>query len=344
MEVRSLGRSGLQVPAFGFGAMTFGGEGRFSRIGTTGVEEARRIAGLCIDAGVTLFDTANVYSFGKSEEILGAALGAKRKDVIVATKAFLRVGHGGNEMGASRRHLVAQCEASLKRLGTDWIDVYQLHQYDALTPVEETVSALDDLVRAGKVRYVGCSNYAGWQLMKALAVADRNNAARFISQQIYYSLVAREAENELVPLGLEEGVGILVWGPLAWGLLSGKFRRGQPLPEGARGLGGGPNKPDPDKLYAIVDVAADIAAARDATVAQVALNWLAAKPGVASVLIGARDEAQLRDNLAATTWRLTKEEVARLNVASRPPRPYPYWVQKDYGAERNPYARDVDAE
>ncbi len=343
MEIRTLGRSGLRVPAFGFGAMTFGGEGRFSRIGTTGVEEARRIVGLCLDAGVDFFDTADVYSFGKSEEILGQALGAKRKDAIVATKAFLAMGSGDNNKGASRRHLVAACDASLKRLGTDWVDLYQLHHYDGLTPLEETVAALDTLVRAGKVRYVGCSNYAGWQLMKALAVADRQGASRYISQQIYYSLLAREAENELVPLGLEEGVGILIWGPLAWGLLSGKFRRGQPLPEGARGGAGGPNKPDMEHLHAIVDVAAGIAASRNASVAQVALNWLAAKPGVTTVLIGARDEAQLTDNLAATKWQLNAEETARLDTVSRPLRPYPYWVQKTYCSDRNPYARGLDA-
>jgi aryl-alcohol dehydrogenase-like predicted oxidoreductase len=342
MDMRLLGRSGLRVPAFGFGAMTFGGEGRFARIGVTALDEARRMVGMCLDAGATLFDTADVYSFGRSEEILGQALGSRRQEAIVATKAFMRMGAGENDLGTSRRHLVAACEASLKRLGTDWIDLYQLHHYDALTPVDETVRALDDLVRAGKVRYVGCSNYSGWQLMKALAVADRSGASRFVSQQIYYSLLAREAENELVPLGLEEGVGILVWSGLAWGLLSGKFGRGMPPPAVARASAGGPNQPASDLLFAILDVAGEIARDRGATVAQVALNWLADKPGVSSVLIGARDEAQLKENLAAATWRLTVGETARLDAVSRPVRAYPYWVQKVYAGERNPYTHNLD--
>lgn len=342
MEQRSLGRSGLRVPVYGFGAMTFGGEGRFARIGTTALEDARRLVGICLDAGATLFDTADVYSFGKSEEILGQALGTKRKDAIIATKAFMRMGGGDNDLGASRRHLVAACDASLKRLGTDWIDVYQLHQYDALTPVDETVRALDDLVRAGKVRYVGCSNYSGWQLMKALARADSHSASRFVSQQIYYSLLARDAENELVPLGLEEGVGIMVWSGLAWGLLSGKFRRGAPPPSVARASAGGPNQPPADLLYAVVDVLESIAQERNATIAQVALNWLACKPGVSTVLIGARDKAQLRENLATAEWRLTAEEVARLDAVSKPVRPYPYWVQRVYAVERNPYTHNLD--
>lgn len=337
MENRLLGRSGLFVSKLAFGAMTFGGEGMFQMVGKTDETEAERLIALCLDAGVTLFDTADAYSNGRSEEILAHALGSKRHRAIVATKAWGRMGPGHNDMGASRQHLVEACEASLRRLKTDYIDLYQIHAFDALTPLEETLRAFDDLVRAGKVRYIGCSNYAGWQLMKALAISDQRGFERYVSQQIYYSLAGREAENELVPLGLDQGVGILVWSPLAFGMLSGKFRRGQPDPEGARGtLAGAPGGVDRARVDNITDAQAEIAEARGVTAAQVAINYLLRKPGVTSVIVGARNEAQLKDNLAAASWTLTDEEMTRLDAASSAPRPYPYGVQKTVFAERNP--------
>jgi aryl-alcohol dehydrogenase-like predicted oxidoreductase len=337
MESRLLGRSGLFVSAISFGAMTFGGEGRFQIVGQTGESEAERLIDICLDSGVTLFDTADAYSNGRSEEILAHALGAKRHRAIIATKAWGRMGPGPNDIGASRQHLMQACEASLKRLKTDYIDLYQIHGFDALTPLEETLRALDDLVRSGKVRYIGCSNYTGWQLMKALAIADSRNAERYVSQQIYYSLAGRDAENELVPLGLDQGVGILVWSPLAFGMLSGKFRRGQPDPEGARGtLAGAPGGVDRALVDKITDIQAEIAAARGVTMAQVAVNWLLKKPGISSVIIGARNEAQLKDNLAAASWSLSDEEMKRLDEASDTPRPYPYAVQKTVFGDRNP--------
>ncbi|HLG85864.1 MAG TPA: aldo/keto reductase [Alphaproteobacteria bacterium] len=337
MESRLLGRSGLFVSAISFGAMTFGGEWRFQIVGQTGEGEAERLIDICFDSGVTLFDTADAYSNGRSEEILAHALGAKRHRAIIATKAWGRTGPGPNDIGASRQHLVQACEGSLKRLKTDYIDLYQIHGFDALTPLEETLRALDDLVRSGKVRYIGCSNYTGWQLMKALAIADSRNAERYVSQQIYYSLAGRDAENELVPVGLDQGVGILVWSPLAFGMLSGKFRRGQPDPEGARGtLAGAPGGIDRALVDKITDVQAEIAQARGVTMAQVAVNWLLKKPGISSVIIGARNEAQLRDNLAAASWSLSDEEMKRLDEASDTPRPYPYTVQKTVFGDRNP--------
>ena len=337
MESRLLGRSGLFVSAISFGAMTFGGEGRFQVVGQTGESEAERLIDICLDSGVTLFDTADAYSNGRSEEILAHALGAKRHRAIVATKAWGRMGPGPNDIGASRQHLVQACEASLKRLKTDYIDLYQIHAFDALTPLEETLRAFDDLVRSGKVRYIGCSNYTGWQLMKALATADSRNGERYVSQQIYYSLAGRDAENELVPLGIDQGVGILVWSPLAFGMLSGKFRRGQPDPEGARGtLAGAPGGVDRTLVDKITDVQAAIAQTRGVTMAQVAVNWLLKKPGVSSVIIGARNEAQLKDNLAAASWSLSDEEMKRLDDASETPRPYPYGVQRTVFADRNP--------
>jgi aryl-alcohol dehydrogenase-like predicted oxidoreductase len=338
MDMRRLGHSGLQVSALSFGAMTFGGDGMFAMVGRTGESEAERLVGLCLDAGINLFDTADAYSAGRSEEILAHALGTKRHDVVIATKAWGRMGPGPNDLGASRLHLVQACEASLRRLNTDYIDLYQLHGFDGMTPLEETLAALDDLVHAGKVRYVGCSNYAGWQLMKALAISDRGNLARYISHQIYYSLAGRDAEHDLLPLGVDQGVGTLVWSPLAFGLLSGKFRRGRHDPEGARGtLAGAPGRTiDRAKLDDITDALADIAEARGATMAQAALNYLLRKKGVTTLIIGARNEAQLVDNLAAASWSLSDEELKRLDDASANPLPYPQWVQQGVFSERNP--------
>jgi len=337
METRLLGRSGLRVSALGFGTMTFGGEGFFAGVGNTQVDEARRLIDIAIEAGINLFDTADVYSVGKSETILGQALGARRKDVLIATKVFGRMGQGPNDVGLSRSHILEACEASLRRLGTDYIDIYQAHSFDSLTPLEETLRAFDDLVRAGKVRYVGCSNYSGWHLMKALAISEREGLERFASQQIYYSLAGREAERELVPLSLDQGVGVLVWSPLAFGFLSGKYKRGEGRPEGSRlAQMDVLELRDEQKAYAILDAIGDIARARGVTVPQVALNWVLRRPSVSSVLIGAKNEQQLRDNLAAAAWELSAEEITRLNEVSAIPFSYPYWHQRRFGAERNP--------
>ena len=335
MEMRFLGRSGLQVSVLSFGTMTFGGDGSFSGIGSTQVEEARNLIAECMDKGVSLFDTADVYSNGRSEEILGEALGSRRKHVLIATKGFAPMGSGPNDLGSSRYHLIQACEASLRRLKTDYIDLYQVHNFDAFTPLEETMRTLDDLVRSGKVRYIGSSNYPGWGLMKAMAISDHRGRERFIAQQIYYSLLAREAEYELVPLGLDQGVGILVWSPLAFGLLSGKFRRGQPEPANSRlSTMDGPGTIDKEHLYAIVDAMGEIAKDHSASIAQVALNYLRAKPGVASIIIGARNLDQLRDNLASANWTLSKEEVQRLDRVSEVALPYPYWHHARWGSGR----------
>lgn len=337
MEHRFLGRSGLELSVLGFGAMTFG-DGQAAGLGVTDLSGARRQVDRCIDAGINLFDTADIYSRGRSEEILGEALGARRPSVIVATKAFGTMGRGPHDRGLSRRHLIDACDSSLRRLGTDWIDLYQLHCHDALVPIEETLRALDDLVRVGKIRYVGCSNYAGWQLMKALATADRIGTERFIGQQIQYSLLARDAENELLPCGVSEGVGALIWSPLAQGYLSGKFsgpdgeaaetRIGPTRQVGSYHRRGG---------EAIVALLREIAADHDgATPSQVALNWVRARPGVSSVLIGARSDAQLEDNIAAATWTLAPEEIERLDRVSQPAPNYPNSHQRGYHIDRNP--------
>jgi aryl-alcohol dehydrogenase-like predicted oxidoreductase len=317
--------------------MTFGGEGRFLSMGNTQVEDARRLIEICIEAGVNLFDTADIYSNGKAEEVLGPALGARRKDVILATKVFNRMGPGTHDIGLSRQHIIEGCEASLRRLRTDYIDLYQAHTFDSLVPLEETMRAFDDLVAAGKVRYIGCSNFSGWHLMKALAISERDGLSRFISQQINYSLLSRDIENELMPLGLDQRVGIMVWSPLHFGWLSGKFRRGQERPAESRlNALDAPGAVDEQRAYKIIDVLAEIAAARGVTVAQVALNWAMRKPRVDTVIIGARNQQQLRDNLASATWSLTAEEVGRLDAVSAQPIPYPYWHQQKFGAERNP--------
>jgi aryl-alcohol dehydrogenase-like predicted oxidoreductase len=304
-------------------------------VGSTDVAAATRQVDMCLDAGINLFDTANIYSDGKSEEILGQAISGRRDRLLLATKARMPVGDGPNEAGLSRQHLIQQCEASLGRLGTDHIDLYQTHEWDGVTPLEETLEALDTLVRSGKVRYVGCSNHSGWQLMKALGVSDRLGLQRYVSQQIYYSLEARDAEYELVPLALDQECAILVWSPLAGGLLSGKYRRNKDTSEG-RHVSGWDEPPvrDPDKLYDTIDALVEIADNHGVSAAQVALAWLLGRPGVASVVVGARTEEQLADNLAAAGLRLSEEERGRLDEASAPPLLYPYWHQAKTASDR----------
>lgn len=338
MEYRRLGRSGLKVSALSFGAATFGGGNEFFRAwGNTGVDEARRLLDLCIDAGVNLFDVANVYSTGLAEEVLGKALHGKRNQVLISTKATFKMAEGPNDLGSSRLHLLEQCDASLKRLGTDHIDVYHMHGFDALTPVDETLDTLNTLVHAGKVRYIACSNFSGWHLMQSLAVSERYGWARYVAHQVYYSLVGREYEWELMPLGLEHGVGALVWSPLGWGRLTGKLRRGQPKPEVSRLHKTAENGPpvDDEYLYRVVDAIDEVAKETDKTVPQIALNWLLQRPTVASVIVGARNEEQLKQNLASAGWNLTPEQVAKLDAASNVTPVYPYWHQHQF-AERNP--------
>jgi aryl-alcohol dehydrogenase-like predicted oxidoreductase len=342
MEHRFLGRSGFKVPVLGFGAGTFGGDGPlFSAWGNTDATGARRIVDICFDAGVNLFDTADVYSNGASETILGAALKGRREQAIISTKLTLRSGEGPNDVGSSRHHLIEATDAALKRLGTDHIDILQLHAFDAMTPVEQVLGTLDDLVRAGKLRYIGVSNFSGWQLMKSLAAADRLGLQRYVANQTYYSLIGRDYEWELMPLGLDQGVGAIVWSPLGWGRLTGKIRRGQPLPAGSRlhDTAGFAPPADDERLYRVVDALDEVAAQTGKTVPQIAINWLLQRPTVSSVLIGARDEAQLKQNLGAIGWSLSAEQLARLDAASAvtPPYPYyPYW--NGQFAERSPVA------
>jgi aryl-alcohol dehydrogenase-like predicted oxidoreductase len=338
MDLRFLGRSGLQISALGFGAMTFGNPkegGSMSHVGSVELDEARRHVDLCIDAGVNLFDTADIYALGRSEEILGAALGDKRKDAIIATKAFAGMGPAAHDRGLSRRHLVAACEDSLRRLGTDWIDLYQVHAFDGLVPLEETLRALDNLVTSGKVRYVGCSNFAGWQLMKALGLAEKMGTERFISQQIQYSLMVRDAEQEMLPCGHDQGVGALIWSPLAQGFLSGKFRRGS-AGDTRLQKSGRLSAYDNARGDAVLDALLDIAEGRGVSGTQVALNWLLARPGVTSVLFGARTEDQLKDNLGAREWTITAEEIERLERASQTDQPYPAYFYRTSAPDRNP--------
>ena len=328
MNHRQLGRSGLFVSALTLGTMTFGGRGAFAKTGSTDVAGARRQLDMCLDAGLTLVDTADVYSRGVSEEIVGEAIAGRRDDVLLATKARFPMGRGTNDRGLSRHHLVRACEASLRRLNTDHIDLYQVHEWDGLTPLEETLGALDDLVRAGKVRYVGCSNYLAWQMTKALGVSERRGLERFVSTQVYYSLQDRSVEQEILPACLDQGVGVLVWSPLAGGLLSGKYRR-DAQPESGRQLTDW-NEPlvqDEDRLYDTIDVLVQVAQDRGVSPAQVALAWLLTRPGVTSLVIGARTDEQLADNLQAAELELTAEEVARLEEVSRPPLAYPHWHQ-----------------
>ncbi|HKG65829.1 MAG TPA: aldo/keto reductase [Solirubrobacteraceae bacterium] len=336
MEYRQLGRSGLRVSTLTLGTMTFGGGGKFANVGSTDVDGARRQVDMCLDAGVNLIDTADVYSDGASEEILGQALAGRRDRVLLATKARMAMGDGPNDAGLSRHHLIRACEASLRRLGTDHIDLYQVHEWDGQTPLEETLEALDDLQRAGKIRYAGCSNYAGWQLAKALGISERRGLARFVSQQVYYSLQSRDAEYELVPAGLDHGVGMLVWSPLAGGLLSGKYRRGQDGPAGARHLTDWNEPPvrDEEQTYDVIEAAVEVGAAHGVSAAQVALAWLLGRPGVSSLVIGARTDEQLADNLAAAQLDLSAEERARLDALSAPPLIYPHWHQAKTAVDR----------
>lgn len=339
MEYRQLGHSGLKVPVLSFGTATFGGAGKFfGAWGSTDVAEATRMVDICLEAGVTLFDTADVYSSGLSEEILGQAVMGRRDQVLIATKASFRMGPGPNGLGNSRHHLISACEASLRRLRTDYIDLYQMHGFDALTPVEETLSALDTLVRSGKVRYIGCSNFSGWHLMKSLAVSERHGWSRFVAHQAYYSLIGRDYEWELMPLAVDQRVATVVWSPLGWGRLTGKIRRGQPEPEVSR-LKATKDAAPPvadEHLYRVVDALDEVAAETGRSVPLVALNWLLQRPTVASVIIGARNEEQLRQNLDAAGWNLTPEQVRKLDAASAVPMPYPYWHQQNAAGERNP--------
>ena len=340
MEQRFLGNSGFRVPALGFGAGTFGGQGPlFSAWGNTDAAQARRLLDICLDAGVNLFDSADVYSDGASERILGEAIKGRRDKVIVSTKMSLRAGDGANDVGASRHHLIQATDAALARLGTDYIDILQLHAFDAYTPVEQVLRTLDDLVRAGKVRYLGVSNFAGWQLMKSLAAAERLGLSRYVANQTYYSLVGRDYEHDLMPLGQDQGVGAIVWSPLGWGRLTGKVRRGQPLAAGSRlhETAGFAPPADDERVWRVVDAMDAIAEETGKTLPQIAINWLLQRPTVASVLIGARTETQLRQNLGAIGWQLTTEQMTRLDAASAvtPPYPhYPYW--NGMFAERNP--------
>lgn len=336
MEQRRLGNSGLSVSVFSFGTMTVGGRDRFGKMGSLGVPETARILDACRDAGVTTIDTADMYSFGGAEEILGEALKGRRDAFVVATKAFMRMGQGPHDVGLSRTHLIRACEDSLRRLQTDYIDLYICHQPDMFVPVEETMRAYEDLVTQGKVRYVGCSNHSAWHTMKALGISERLGLTRYVCQQVNYSLVARDVEREIIPLSLDQSVGIMAWSPLQAGLLSGKFRRdARPSVSRLNDLDA-PGTIDYERVYRIVDLLVQIADARDVTPAQVALNWVLNKPGVDTVIIGARDEAQLNDNLAAATWRLSAEEMRELDAVSALPEPYPSWHQHKFGIERNP--------
>ena len=331
-----LGASGLKVSVLTMGTMTFGGRGGFANVGSTGVDEARRQVELCLEAGINLIDTADVYSGGLSEEILGQVLHGRRDEVLIATKVRMGMGPGPNDAGLSRHHILSGCEASLRRLGTDHIDLYQVHEWDGLTPLEETLEALDLLVQAGKVRYVGASNYTGWQLMKALGTAERTGLPRFASEQIYYSLQARDAEYELIPAAVDQGLGVLVWSPLAGGLLSGKYRRGQEPPAGSRQLTDWNEPPvyDQETLYDTVEILVAIGARHGVSAAQVALAYLLGKPAVTSLIVGARTTAQLMDNLAAADLVLTADERDRLDKVSAPPLIYPYWHQAKTARDR----------
>ncbi|HXZ09410.1 MAG TPA: aldo/keto reductase [Paraburkholderia sp.] len=340
MEYRHLGASGFKVPVLSFGTGTFGGKGEFFEAwGATDVAEARRLIDICLDAGVTMFDSADIYSSGASESVLGEALKGRRDKAIISTKATFRFDDGANSVGSSRYHLIQAVDAALKRLQTDYIDLFQLHGFDAKTPIAEVLSTLDDLVRAGKIRYTGVSNFSGWHLMKSQDIADRYGYPRYVANQTYYSLIGRDYEWELMPLGLDQGVGAVVWSPLGWGRLTGKLKRGQPLPATSRlhkTAEQGPPVPD-EYLFRVLDAIDEVAAETGKTVPQIALNWLLQRPTVATVLIGARDETQLRQNLGAVGWNLTPEQVAKLDAASVVRPPYPYWHQENF-VERNPPA------
>jgi aryl-alcohol dehydrogenase-like predicted oxidoreductase len=338
MEYRLLGRSGLKVPALSLGTGTFAGRSEFfAAWGSTDAKEASRLLDICLDSGLNMFDSADIYSNGGAEEVLGAAIKGRRDKVLISTKYNFRLGDGPNDAGSSRFHILNATDAALKRLGTDYIDLVQLHGFDALTPVEETLSTFDALIRAGKIRYIGVSNFSGWQLMKSLAVSDRYGYPRYVAHQAYYSLIGRDYEGELMPLALDQGVGAVVWSPLGWGRLTGKVRRGQPLPAQSRlhkTAYFGPQVAD-DYLYKVVDALDAMAKETGKSVPQIALNWLLQRPSVSSLIIGARNEAQLRDNLGAVGWNLTPDQVARLDAASALQPAYPYWHQAQY-RERHP--------
>ncbi|MEZ4486651.1 MAG: aldo/keto reductase [Cyanobacteriota/Melainabacteria group bacterium] len=338
MEFRQLGGSGLKVPALSFGAATFGGKTElFKAWGDTDVAEATRMVDLCLDAGVNFFDTADIYSQGASEEILGKAIGKKRDQVLISTKATFKMGDGPNDLGSSRHHLTRACEASLKRLGTDYIDLYHLHGFDALTPVEEVLSTLEGLIQSGKVRYIGCSNFSGWHLMKSLSISEKYGWSRYVAHQAYYSLIGRDYEWELMPLALDQKVGTMVWSPLGWGRLTGKIRRDAPVPEVSRLHKTADFGPPVDNqyLYKVVDVLDEIAGETGKSVPQIALNWLLSRPTVANIVIGARNESQLKDNLGAVGWSLSSEQIKRLDEVSEQTPIYPYWHQRQF-VERNP--------
>lgn len=341
MEYRKLGGSGLKVPVLSLGTGTFGGAGELFRAwGNSGVEEATRLVDICLEAGLNMFDSADVYSAGLAEEILGKAIKGRRDSVLISTKATFRTGDGPNDIGSSRQHLIHAVESGLRRLGTDRIDLFQLHGFDAMTPIEETLGTLDTLVRAGKIRYIGCSNFSGWHLMKSLAVSEKYGFVRYVAHQAYYSLIGRDYEWELMPLGLDQKVGAVVWSPLGWGRLTGKIRRGAPLPETTRLKGKasmevGPKVPE-DYLFNVVDALDEVAVETGKTVPQIALNWLLQRPTVSTVIIGARNEEQLRQNLGTVGWKLSAEQVARLDAAGARPAAYPYWHQ-NFFPELNPF-------
>lgn len=333
MEYRQLGRSGLKVPILSFGTATFGGTTEFfQKWGETDVKEATKLVDICLDVGVNLFDTANVYSLGVAEEILGKTLKGKREQCLISTKATFPMSDNPNDISSSRYHLLRACEASLKRLGTDYIDIYFMHGFDAVTPVDETLSTLDTLIKQGKIRYIGCSNFSGWHLMKSLATSERYGLAKYVVYQGYYSLVGREYEWELMPLGLDQGIGLMVWSPLGWGRLTGKIRRGQPLPPGRMQAGGGEGGPEINDafLFDVIDVLDEIAQETNKTIPQVALNWLLKRPTVCNVIIGARNEQQLKDNLGALNWSLTHDQIERLDKITHRTPTYPYWHQAGF--------------
>ena len=340
METRNLGGSDLKVPVLSFGTATFGDAPVFKAWGANGVKEATRLVDLCLEAGVTLFDSADIYSAGQAESILGAAIKGRRDQVLISTKGTFRFSDAPDDVGSGRQHLTKSIEGSLKRLGTDYIDLYQLHGFDALTPIEEALGTLNDFVRAGKIRHIGCSNFSGWHLMKSLAISDRRGWARYVAHQAYYSLLGREYEWELMPLALAEGVGTVVWSPLGMGRLGGKLRRGQPAPAVSRLKDATTAQVAPpaaeEQIYRIVDALDAVAKETGKSVAQIAINWVLQRPSVATVIIGARDDAQLRQNLGAAGWKLTPAQIAQLDAASAKERTYPYWHQAQF-AERNPF-------
>lgn len=339
MQYRRLGSSGLKVPVLSFGTGTFGGRNEFFRAwGNTDVAGATRIVDICLDRGVTMFDSADTYSDGLAEEILGKAIGGRREKVLISTKAAFRSGDGPNDAGSSRYHLIRAVEGSLRRLGTDYIDLFQLHGFDAQSPVEETLGTLDDLVREGKIRYIGCSNFSGWHLMKSLAASDRYGLERYVAHQAYYSLIGRDYEWELMTLALDQGVGAVVWSPLGWGRLTGKIRRNQPLPKVSRlpaTINDAPPVED-ERLYRVIDAIDEVSRETGKSVPQISINWLLQRPSVSTVIIGARDQEQLQANLGSLGWSLTAEQVAKLDAASATTLPYPYWHQSGF-AERNPF-------